>query len=296
VFDIGQDIERLVRPVDAHKGHFGHVLVLAGSTGFAGAACLAAEAALRTGAGLVTLGVPASLLPTVAAKLTACMTRPFREVPGGALALGALPEILAFAGRCDVVALGPGIGRHRSTGKLVHALIRSLGKPLVLDADGLNALEGCPEVLKAASAPVIVTPHPGEMARLTGLATSAVQANRSEVAVGFAREHAVIVVLKGYRTVVSDGHRQYVSWSGNPGMASGGTGDVLTGMLAGLLAQGLEPYAAAYLGVTLHGLAGDLAVERTGEQALTAPDILAHIGAAFREGCGRAWNPKRSSG
>ncbi|HPD14169.1 MAG TPA: NAD(P)H-hydrate dehydratase [Planctomycetota bacterium] len=296
MFDIGQDIERLVRPADAHKGQFGHVLVLAGSTGFAGAACLAAEAALRSGAGLVTLGVPASLLPVVAAKLTACMTHPFREVPGGAFALGALPDMLRFAARCDVVALGPGIGRHRSTQKLVHALIRSLGKPLVLDADGLNALEGCAEVLDAASAPVIITPHPGEMARLTGLATSAVQASRSEVALRFAREHSVITVLKGHRTVVSDGRQQYVSWSGNPGMATGGTGDVLTGMIAALLAQGLPPYSAAYLGVSLHGLAGDLAVERTGEQALTATDILAHIGAAFCEACGRAWNPKRSSG
>jgi len=281
VFQLADALERLRRAPDAHKGHFGHVLVLAGSTGFAGAACLTAEAALRSGAGLVTLGVPRSLLPVVATKLTACMTHPFREVPGGGLALGALPEILAFAERCDVVALGPGIGRHRSTEKLVHAMVQRLAKPLVLDADGLNALEGHADLLAAAPARRVLTPHPGEMSRLTGLAVREIQAGRSEVATEFAARHSVVVALKGCRTVVTDGRETYVNETGNPGMASGGTGDVLTGVAAGLLAQGVEPFPATCLAVYLHGLAGDLAARRVGQHSLTAGDVLAHLGMAF---------------
>jgi len=281
VLDAACELQRLRRRPDAHKGQFGHVLVLAGSTGYAGAACLAAEGALRSGAGLVTLGVPASLLPVVASKLTACMTHPFREVPGGAFALGALPDILAFAERCNVVALGPGIGRHRSTEKLVHALIPSLGKPLVLDADALNALEGHAAVLKGARAPVVTTPHPGEMVRLTGLPTRDIQARREEVAAAFAREHGVIVALKGHGTVVTDGSDTYVNDTGNPGMASGGTGDVLTGMVAGLLAQGLDPLPATCLAVHLHGLAGDIAAAEAGQLSLTATDLLRCVARAF---------------
>ncbi len=281
MFDARRELQRLRREPSAHKGQFGHVLVLAGSTGFAGAACLAADAALRSGSGLVTLGVPSSLLPVVAAKLTACMTHPFREVPCGALAVGALPEVLAFAERCTIVALGPGIGRHRSTAKLVHALIRSLGKPLVIDADGLNALEGEAAVLKEARAPVVVTPHPGEMARLTGLPTHEIQARRADVATAFARQHSVVVALKGHQTVVADGRETYVNDTGNPGMASGGTGDVLAGLVAGLLAQGLEPFPATCLAVHLHGLAGDLAAAEAGAPAVTATDLLDCLGRAF---------------
>jgi len=274
-------LQKLQRQPAAHKGGFGHVLVLAGSTGFAGAACLAARAALKSGAGLVTLGVPRSLLPIVATKLTSCMTHPFREVPGGALALGALPEIVAFAQRCNVVAIGPGIGRHRSTEKLVHALIRSLDKPLVLDADGVNALEAQADVLADARGPLVLTPHPGEMARLTGLTTRDIQARRAEVATEFAARYSIVVALKGHRTVVSDGRETYANETGNPGMASGGTGDVLTGMVAGLLAQGLEPFPATCLGVYLHGLAGDLAALQVGEHALNATALLRHLGKAF---------------
>jgi len=282
VFDPAAAMQQLRREPSAHKGRFGHVLVLAGSTGFTGAACLAAEAALRSGAGLVTLGVPESLLDVAAAKLTACMTRPFREVPDGGFALGALPDVLAFAERCNAVALGPGIGRHRSTEKLVHALVASLGMPTVLDADGLNAFEGQAALLDDARAPLVLTPHPGEMARLTGLSTGDIQADRKQAAREFAAGHGVTVALKGHQTVVTDGDRAYVNQTGNPGMASGGTGDVLTGMVAGLLAQGLEPFAATCLAVYLHGLAADLAVTEAGEQALVATDLLAHLGSAFR--------------
>ena len=281
MFDPAATLAQLRREPSAHKGRFGHVLVLAGSTGFAGAACMTAQAALRSGAGLVTLGVPASLLPIAAAKLTACMTRPCREVPGGAFALGALPDIVAFAERCTVVALGPGIGRHRSTEKLVQALVRRLDRPLVLDADGLNAFEGQAALLDGAPAPRVLTPHPGEMARLIGLSTREIQASRAEVAKQFAKKHSLVVALKGHRTVVTDGDRLYENQTGNPGLASGGTGDVFTGMVAGLLAQGLEPFAATCLAVYLHGLAADLAVTETGEQALVATDLLTHLGGAF---------------
>jgi len=274
-------LERLRREPAAHKGTFGHVLALAGSTGFAGAACLTAQAALRSGAGLVTLGVPASLLPTVAAKLTACMTRPFPEVAGGAFALGALPHILAFAQRCTVVALGPGIGRHRSTEKLVHALVRTLDRPMVVDADGLNAFEGQAHLLAAPRAPLVLTPHPGELARLTGLAARDIQSRRAHVAARFAQAHDAVVALKGHHTIVTDGSQLYENQTGNPGMATGGTGDVLTGMVAGLLAQGLEPFPAACCAVYLHGLAADLAVTHTGEQALVATDLLDHLPGAF---------------
>jgi len=300
VFDPTQELAKLRRDPVAHKGRFGHVLVLAGSTGFAGAACLAADAALRSGAGLVTLGVPRSLLPVVATKLTACMTHAFREVPEGALSLGALPEILTIAERCDVVALGPGIGRHRSTEKLVQALIRSLERPLVLDADGLNALEGDAGVLSEAAGRVVVTPHPGEMARLAGRSVSEVQAMRADVAAWFARRHSLVVALKGHETVVTNGSEVYVNGTGNPGMASGGTGDVLAGMVAGLLAQGLASFGAACLAVYLHGLAGDLAAARLGQQALTATDLLGEIGHAFlaasTQGPGRPNPTTRSSG
>jgi len=281
VVDLAHVLAGLRRDPADHKGRFGHALVLAGSTGFAGAACLAARAALTSGAGLVTVGVPRSLLPVVATKLTACMTRPFREVPGGAFALGARRDIVAFAEHCDAVALGPGIGRHPSTERLVHALVRSLAKPLVIDADGLNALEGQAHVLADSPASRVLTPHPGEMARLTGLTTGAIQARRVEVASEFAARHSVVVALKGHRTVVTDGRETYVNETGNPGMASGGTGDVLTGVVAGLLAQGLEPFPATCLAVHLHGLAGDIAIIETGEQALTAIEVLACLGKAF---------------
>ncbi|MFP4056267.1 MAG: NAD(P)H-hydrate dehydratase [Candidatus Brocadiia bacterium] len=272
---------QLRREPQAHKGRFGRVLVLAGSTGFAGAGCMAARAALVSGAGLVTLGVPRSLLPVVATKLTACMTHPFPEVREGAFALGALRSILEFVQRSTVVALGPGIGRHRSTQKLVHALLRSLERPTVVDADGLNVLEGHPEVLREAPGPLVLTPHPGEMGRLTGLPICQVQSQREELATDFARRHRLVLALKGHDTVVTDGERVHVNRTGNPGMASGGTGDVLTGMVAGLLAQGLEPFPATCLAVHVHGLAGDLAALRTGELSLTPAELLGSLPDAF---------------
>jgi len=282
LFEPHEAIRKLDRQPADHKGRFGHVLVLAGSTGYLGAACLAARAALVSGAGLVTLGVPKTLWPIAAAKLTACMTRPFKDVGTGAFALGGLGEILDFAQRCNAVALGPGIGTHPSTVKLVHALVRGLARPLVIDADGLNALAGEVAVLAEAHAPRILTPHPGEMSRLTGKPTADIQADREATAREFANRHRITLALKGHATVVTDGRHCYVNPTGNPGMASGGAGDVLTGMVAALVAQGLEPLEATALAVHLHGLAGDLAAARLGQISLEATALLAAIPDAFQ--------------
>ncbi len=266
----------------AHKGDFGRVLVLAGSEGMVGAAAMAGNAALRSGAGLATIGTPASVYPILAAQVTCCTTRPFPETAAATLSDRGRSQIVAFAEGFDVVALGPGLGRHPSTTRLVLRLVGELAKPMVIDADGLNALAEKVKVLKGAPAPRVLTPHPGEMARLGGSRSGAeVQRARREVAARFSKEHDVIVALKGYRSVVTDGKRAFVNPSGNPGMATGGTGDVLTGAIAALLAQGLKPFDAAQLGTYLHGLAGDLAASDLGEVSLIATDVLEYLPKAF---------------
>ena len=267
---------------EAHKGDFGRVLVLAGSRGMVGAAALTGNAALRAGAGIVTVATPAGTYPILAAQVTCCTTRPLPETAAGTLSDKGLKKIFDLAADFDVAALGPGLGRHASTTRLVHALVAKLEKPLVIDADGLNALAEKPAALEKAKAPRILTPHPGEMARLTGGTTSEVQAARRDVAMRFAKEHNAIVVLKGYGTIVTDGNRYYINATGNPGMASGGTGDVLTGVIAGLLAQRLLPFAAAVLGTYVHGLAGDLASKQKGELSLIATDVLDCLPQAFK--------------
>lgn len=269
------------RRADSHKGEYGRVLVLAGSRGMAGAAALAGNAALRAGAGLVTIGTAESVYPVLAAQVTCCMTRPFPETSAATLSDRGRGEILDFARSFDVVALGPGLGRHPSTARLVHHLVLGLEKPIVLDADGLNALAEDVEVLRRAPAPRVLTPHPGEMGRLAGLTPAEVQKSRRRVAFRFAREHRAVVVLKGRRTVVSDGRRVFVNPTGNPGMATGGTGDVLTGAIAALLGQGLRPFEAAALGTFVQGLAGDIAARKFGEVSLIATDVLDCLPQAF---------------
>jgi NAD(P)H-hydrate epimerase len=264
-----------VRPGDAHKGTCGSVAVVAGSLGMTGAAVLAAEAALATGAGRVTLGVPASLHDLVAAKVTEVMTRPLPEVrQRRCLALRGLGEVLALASGADCLALGPGLGRNRQTGELVRRLLPRVAAPLVLDADGLFALAGNTAVLKERRAPSVLTPHPGEFARLTGAAPGAIAEDPLGLAGRFALEHGVVLVLKGAPTVVAwpDG-RRLVNPTGNAGMATAGAGDVLTGAIAGLIAQGVAPDLAACLGVFLHGRAGDLARDRLGEWGMVAGDL-----------------------
>lgn len=270
------------RAREAHKGDFGRVLVLAGSRGMIGAAALAGNSALRAGAGLVTIGAPQSVYPILAAQVTCCTTRPFEETREGTFSSRCCEEILSLAEGFDVVALGPGLGSNVSTTRLVHRLVAETPKPMVVDADGLNALAEEMNLLKAASHARILTPHPGEMARLLGLKSGAsVQKNREGLAVRLAARYGAVVVLKGHRTVVTDGERVAVNATGNPGMASGGTGDVLTGVIAALLAQGLGPFEAAQLGAHVHGLAADLAAGKVGEVSLLATDILASLPRAF---------------
>ena len=269
------------RAPGAHKGDFGRVLILGGSRGMVGAAALAGEAALRAGAGLVTIGVPAEVYPILAAQVTCCMTRPLAATAAGTLAFAEIRALLEFAGQFDVVALGPGLGRHPETTRLVHELARSVEKPMVIDADALNALAEDMDVLRKAPAPRILTPHPGEMGRLAGLTTGEVQKARRNVAIWMARTHRAVFVLKGQGSIVTDGVRVRVNRTGNPGMATGGTGDVLTGVIAALAGQGLAPFEAAVLGAHVHGLAGDIAARKFGQVSMIATDVLDALPEAF---------------
>jgi NAD(P)H-hydrate epimerase len=271
------------RSPDSHKGDYGHVLVVAGSPGRTGAASLAARGALRSGAGLVTIGTPSSSAAVVAALGAEYMTLPLPEAPDGMLAGEALETLLGFD--ADVLVVGPGLGRSPSVEALVRALVERSGVPLVLDADALNAFAAEPARLEGRdSAAIVITPHPGEMARLTGLSAEDVQANRLDVAREFASTHRVYVVLKGHRTVIAtpDG-RTTINLTGNPGMATGGTGDVLAGMIGAWLGQLLDPDAAVRIAVYLHGVAGDQAAADEGEAALVAGDLADRLGDAFLE-------------
>jgi hydroxyethylthiazole kinase-like uncharacterized protein yjeF len=270
------------RAPGANKGDFGRVLVVAGSRGMSGAAALCASAALRGGAGLVRAAVPASVLPLVAAFNPCYMTAPQPEDEEGRVDASAEPGLLELARVSSVVAAGPGLGRSPGITSLVLALVEKTTVPLVLDADGLNAIAGTVGRLRGRAAPLVLTPHPGEFSRLTGRDTQAIQGDRERLALAFAADHGLVLVLKGQGTVVTDGRRLYINDTGNPGMATGGTGDVLTGLVGALLGQGLEPFTAAQMGVYLHGKAGDLARDAVGEVSLIASDLLAHLPRAFQ--------------
>jgi NAD(P)H-hydrate epimerase len=270
------------RPPDSHKGDFGRVLLVAGSRGMSGAAVLSASAALRGGAGLVRVALPEGILPIVAAGNPCYMTAPLPQDEHGRLAAVAEAELVALARANDVVAAGPGLGRSPALTALLSALLEQVPVPLVLDADGLNALQGHADRLRRRTAPLVLTPHPAEFARLAGGDVATVQAHRQEMAVRFAAEYGVVLVLKGHRTVVTDGRQVYLNATGNPGMATGGTGDVLTGLIAALLGQHLAPLAAAQLGVYVHGQAGDLARDALGEASLIASDLVHYLPAALR--------------
>jgi NAD(P)H-hydrate epimerase len=267
------------RSASSHKGTYGHAGILAGSTGKTGAAALAAKAALRTGAGLVTVGVPASVNDVLEAKLLEAMTLPLPDTTVGTLGRSAFDRILAFIQARTAVAIGPGLSTHPETVELVQSLMKHLDRPAVLDADGLNALAGRASLLTECKTPPILTPHPGEMARLeVGATSQSVNADRLGTTRRFARERGVFVVLKGARTVVGrpDGLLM-ICPTGNPGMATAGTGDVLTGMLVGLLAQGVPSWEAACAAVYLHGAAGDLAAARLGMAGMIAGDLIEQI-------------------
>lgn len=272
-----------VRKLGSHKGDFGHVFVLAGSVGLSGAAYLTSQACLLSGSGLVTLGIPKNLNPIMEVKLTEVMTQPLPETKKISLSLKAVTKIKNMLKDVDAVALGPGLTTNQGTKSLVNKLIKIINKPLVLDADGLNCIAGNISVLKSVKYPIVITPHPGEMARLVRMEVGTIQRNREKVAKDFADRYKLTVVLKGYQTVVAGTKvNSYINKTGNPGMATAGAGDILTGMIASLIAQGISSYEAAKLAVYVHGMAGDLASKKKGEISLIAGDILDNLAAVFK--------------
>jgi ADP-dependent NAD(P)H-hydrate dehydratase / NAD(P)H-hydrate epimerase len=270
------------RTPDSHKGDYGRVLILAGSLGKTGAAHLSAVGALRSGAGLVTVATPAACQPILSAMGPEYMTEAIHETPDG-LDPDGVDHVIELAR--DVLAIGPGLGRAPGTREFIRQLVDRATMPLVIDADGLNAFAGDPDTLTGREGrDVIITPHPGEMARLVGMTTDEVQASRLEIARNFALAHHVFVVLKGHRTLIATpDDKIFINPTGNPGMATGGSGDVLTGMIAAWLAQLLDAEAACRLAVYLHGLAGDLAEADEGEVSMTAADVAGHLGDAMLE-------------
>ena len=271
------------RSPDTHKGTFGRVLLVAGSWRFPGAALLTARGALRGGAGLVTLAIPEDLHPYLATGAQAVIWHPTPTGRRGVHSLEALDPLLELAADSQAVALGPGLGVEAETVSLVHELVQALPCTLVLDADGLNALTGHVSLLETRAAPTVVTPHPGEFARLTGELLPQGTDERVRECERFARQTGAVVVLKGHQTVVSDGHGTWVNGTGNPGMATGGTGDVLTGLTAALLGQGLDVFEGTCAAVWVHGLAGDLGAAKLGEIALGPDDLIDELPNALRE-------------
>ena len=271
------------RPSDTHKGNYGHCLIIAGSEGKTGAAYLTAQAALRMGAGLVTLALPRSLNALMEVKLTEAMTLPLPETEGKSIALDAWPEIERFLPQVNTVAIGPGISLHPDTGNLVRRVLEGVNVPLVMDADAINHLQGGLDLISASGNAPVLTPHPGEMARLIGCSVAEVLEGRPGIVREKAKEGKCFLVLKGHRTLMAspDGDL-FLNPTGNSGMASGGMGDVLTGMIAGLLAQGYPKQDAMLLAVYLHGFAGDLAAKERGKEGLIASDLFEELPKAVK--------------
>lgn len=265
-----------VRPRFSHKGDFGRVLLVCGSVGFTGAAALAARAALRTGAGLITVATPRQVWPIVAAKLDEPMVMPMAEDKAGRLSLQAAPALVQLLAKADACLIGPGLGRSEELDALVAALVGEARCPVVLDADGINAMAGHIDRLREAACPLILTPHDGEFLRLSpGAALPPADFDtRADRAMMLARRLGAVVLLKGYRTAITDGTRLYRNETGNPGMATGGSGDVLAGMLVSVLGQGLAPLEAAAAAAWLHGAAGDRCAAERGEYGMTPSDLI----------------------
>ena len=271
------------RPADSHKGRFGAVLVVAGGRGMAGAAALCGAACLRSGAGLVRVASAAEVQPTVATFEPSYMTFPLENDADGLIRFEpARTTLERLLGQADVLAFGPGLGQSDDLCRLVAWVIESVQVPTVLDADGLNALVGQTDLLRKIRRPLVITPHPGEFARLVGRSIGEVQADRESQAAALASvsEH-LVVVLKGAETIVTDGRRFFINTTGNPGMATGGVGDVLTGVIAALIGQKLPAFEAAQLAVYAHGLAGDIARDQNGEVGLIAGDVVDALADAF---------------
>lgn len=277
------DIPRLAaRKPDAHKGDFGKVCVVAGSVGMSGAAAITARSAIRAGAGLTRVAVPRSILSIVAAIEPCFTTIPLDEDKEGRIATSAVTRVLEASRQNDVMAVGPGLGIASGCKAVIEALIGCQGLKMVLDADGLNNLAAIPDWPSMVKASLVLTPHPGEMSRLwRSVYRQLSPADRIALAHKLAGKTNSVVVLKGHKTVVADAKRVYVNTTGNPGMATGGSGDVLTGVIAALMGQELAPFEAAVLGVYVHGMAGDIAAQRVGEVSLMATDIVEALPKAF---------------
>ncbi|MCR9291848.1 MAG: NAD(P)H-hydrate dehydratase [bacterium] len=271
------------RPEDGHKGTFGTACVVAGSRGMSGAACLAGQAALHSGAGLVTVATPVSVVEVVAASHPSLMTVPLAEQDGKACG-ESWKDLQKTLARADAVAVGPGLGQSFAVRALVHKLYSQLEVPVVLDADGLNAFSESAELLKIRNnnAPRVLTPHLGEFARLTGKTIPQITANRQELAVAYAEQWDVVLLLKGPGTIITDGTRLAINTTGNSALATGGSGDVLTGMIAALLAQGIEAFDAAYLAAHVHGLAGEVASQCNSLSYVTSVEILQGLNEAWK--------------
>lgn len=278
----------LQRRLNSHKGDFGHIFILAGSYGLSGAAILTAEAALRSGAGLVTLGLPYSLHNVFARRIREVMLKPLHETKEKTLSIRAYPQIIKFLKeKADILIIGPGLSRNKSTQQLIRKVIAQCDKPMVIDADGLNALVGHLNTLRTTDYGLrtkrIITPHPGEMSRLTGLSIAEINKNRKSVAKGMANEYNITVVLKGHNTVVADKNNIYINKTGNPGMSTAGSGDVLSGAIGAFLAQGMDEFCAAKYGTYIHGLAGDLAAKEKTQLGMIASDITDKIPEAIKK-------------
>jgi len=270
-------VQLLKRKPNTHKGDYGHVLIIGGSVGLSGAVCLSAKAALRSGAGLVTVGVPKSLNNICEIKLTEVMSLPLVD-KAGTLSQEAFNSIKSFLKKADLIVLGPGIGLRADTKKLVIRIVREIDKPMVVDADALTALASNLEVLlKRKTKTLVLTPHLGEFSRLVKLDVDKIKKSRKELVKKFALRYNLTLVLKGNRTLVSDGRRTFENNTGNPGMATAGTGDVLSGIISGLLVQGIDQFQAAKLGVYLHGLSGDYAARDKTQNCLIASDIIDYL-------------------
>ena len=267
-----------------HKGDYGRVYVIAGSLGMTGAAYLCSQAALLSGSGLVTLAVPKSLNLIMESKLTEVITDPMPETKDATFSIEAFGRMSESLKQCDAVACGCGLRRHPDIKKIVFKLIKSTDIPIVLDGDALNVISENVDILKKKKTSIVLTPHPGEMSRLTNKTISQIQNDRITVAKHFAMNYKVIVVLKGHETiVVKENGQYYVNESGNPGMATAGSGDILCGMIASFIGQKIDPFGASKLCVYLHGLSGDIAASKKGQVSLIASDILSHIPEAIRK-------------
>ncbi len=269
------------REPDSHKGTYGHLLAVCGSVGMAGAAILSARAALRSGVGLLTVALPKSIYPIVSAAVPEALFLPLPETADGRLQETVLPSLLRALNGKSALLIGCGLGCCADTQVLVYELVQQATCPVVLDADGLNALAPHIDILKTAKAPLVLTPHPGEMARLVGKKVDEVQADRVHIATDFAQNYTVTLALKGNHTVIADATHTYVNTTGNPGMATGGSGDVLAGMIAAFAAQGMSALDAAKCGVYLHGKAGDVAASKHSQHAMLPSDMIEELGGLF---------------